>query len=69
MDENGEIPKENDHTIDAFRYLLSNAYYNEVPREQITEVTDRRGFTIDEDMQRFRQKSDPFEKYKKAYYH
>jgi hypothetical protein len=45
VDDNGRIPKENDHAIDAFRYLLSNAYYNEVPKEPLDESTQMRGFT------------------------
>ena len=33
-DENGKIPKEDDHAIDAFRYLLNAANYHQVPQDQ-----------------------------------
>lgn len=52
VDEKGRIPKENDHAIDCFRYILSNLYYNELPKSLPVEETERRGYTIEEDKAR-----------------
>ena len=50
VDENGRIPKENDHLLDDFRYILSNAYYNQVPTSvPIKDGDGRRGYTFKED--------------------
>lgn len=60
VDDNGRIPKENDHLLDDFRYILSNAYYNTVPNAiQPKDADGRRGYTVESD--RRADKSDPFE--------
>jgi len=52
-DENGRIPKENDHALDCARYILSSAGYDEAPEEPPStdpHAPKRRAFTIEEDM-------------------
>lgn len=49
-DENGRIPKENDHNIDNLRYILVAEGYNFVPRDPLPPITERRGFTMEEDV-------------------
>lgn len=69
VDENGRIPKENDHIIDAFRYFLSNMYYNEIPRDRPESPDDdRRAFTIEADKAETRRGKDPFEHIYQEYY-
>ena len=52
-DDNGKIPKEDDHAIDALRYLLNAANYHQVPQnEPETEIQlfpDRKGFRLHND--------------------
>lgn len=52
-DENGRIPKEDDHAIDALRYLLNAANYHQVPMDQpLPEqelYKDRRHFRLHND--------------------
>ncbi len=50
VDDKGKIPKENDHLLDCFRYILSNLYYNELPPTLHVEETERRGYTMEEDL-------------------
>lgn len=52
-DENGKIPKEDDHLIDDFRYMLSNAMYDELPDPQPELEDERRGFTPEQDARSF----------------
>lgn len=68
VDESGRIPKENDHAIDTFRYILSNAYYNEVPMEMPDTSSDRRGYRIEEEFGKIREFADPFERMYKEFY-
>lgn len=52
-DENGKIPKKDDHAIDCFRYILNGAMYDELPSNKPHEQKEsesRRGFTPDEDL-------------------
>lgn len=61
-DENGRIPKENDHLLDAFRYILSGAYYNQVPRVESNPLVldgGRRAVTIEADLSNMNS-DDPF---------
>jgi len=48
-DENGKIPKENDHLIDCFRYGLAQDSYDTVPEDSPIVLDERRGYTIDND--------------------
>ena len=48
-DENGKIPKENDHNIDNLRYILNAAMYESVPKEEIKADDPRRAFSMDND--------------------
>jgi len=44
-DDEGKIPKKNDHAIDAARYLMNAAHLNTVPRERHIRPEDRREWT------------------------
>lgn len=44
-DEEGRIPKKNDHAIDALRYLMNAANLNTVPRDRHTRPEDIREWT------------------------
>jgi hypothetical protein len=44
-DENGKIPKINDHAIDAVRYMFNAAYLSTVPRDRHKRPDDRRTWT------------------------
>jgi hypothetical protein len=44
-DENGKIPKINDHAIDAVRYMFNAAYLSTVPRDRHQRPDDRRTWT------------------------
>jgi len=52
-DDNGKIPKEDDHAIDALRYLLNAAHYHQVPsnepESEIQLFPERRGFRLNND--------------------
>lgn len=54
-EENGKLKKENDHAIDAFRYLLNDANYSLLPGERAPTEEEthkhRRKITIQEDLQ------------------
>lgn len=68
-DEKHKIPKENDHAIDTFRYILSNAHYDEAPASPPTKNPndERRGFTYDQD--RYEDlASDPFANFSEDFY-
>lgn len=68
VDESGKIPKENDHAIDTFRYILSNAYYNEVPMAMPDNSTERRGYRLGEEFDKIREFVDPFERIYREFY-
>lgn len=70
VNENGIIPKENDHAIDDIRYILSGAYYNSLPRIDIDSDNDddRRYYTVESDA-KSRNSQDPFEHIMQEYYH
>lgn len=55
-DDNGKIPKKNDHNIDNLRYILNQNGYSSVPREPINldEISERRYHTIESDLNRDR---------------
>lgn len=44
-DENGKIPKINDHAIDAVRYMFNAAHLSTVPRDRHKRPDDRRSWT------------------------
>lgn len=52
VDDNGKIPKEDDHALDEFRYALSNLYYDKAPDKPPGKDPndERRGFTPDQDL-------------------
>ena len=50
-DEKGMIPKKNDHNIDNLRYILNAAYYTSVPHTPLITKDDRRGYSMESDMQ------------------
>ena len=68
VDDNGRIPKENDHLLDAFRYALANHYYNSIPPRRLHTNPDARYHTIESDMQRDKLNKDPFERILQDYY-
>lgn len=41
-DENGRIPKENDHALDCFRYILNESFYDTLFEEYLEEKSKRR---------------------------
>ena len=50
-DDEGRIPKENDHLIDDMRYTNAAAHYSAIPlEEEISAEPTRRGHTIDSDL-------------------
>ena len=49
-DENGMIPKKDDHNIDNLRYILNAAYYTSVPTEPLRLDQGRRAYSMQEDM-------------------
>jgi hypothetical protein len=53
-DENGKIPKEDDHAIDALRYLLNAANYHQVPADAPLPEQE-----LYPDIRAFRKESDP----------
>lgn len=59
-DDKNKIPKENDHLIDDFRYILNNACYDSVPRPVKRKETDRRGYTMVEDRAAAMREIDPY---------
>jgi hypothetical protein len=67
-DENGRIPKEHDHLLDAFRYALANHYYNSIPPKRLHTDLDRRYHTIESDIVTDRINKDPFERILGEYY-
>lgn len=67
-DEKGKIPKENDHALDTLRYTLANAYYNVVPKKEVKVESERRAFTIDEDLREVKILKDPFAAIYEDYY-
>jgi hypothetical protein len=44
-DDDGKIPKKNDHAIDSLRYLMNAAHLSTVPRERHKRPDDRREWT------------------------
>jgi len=51
-DKNGKIPKEDDHLIDCLRYLLSNAYYDQMPVPPPPAEEEKRAYTPEQDQLR-----------------
>lgn len=49
-DDKGRIPSENDHLIDAFRYALTAAGYDQVPEEQLDLTTEKRGYRMEDEL-------------------
>jgi hypothetical protein len=52
LDDNGRIPKKDDHLIDCLRYTMAAAYYNLNSVQEFVTVSEnmRRGYSIDYDM-------------------
>ncbi|RLA65473.1 MAG: hypothetical protein DRQ88_09335 [Epsilonproteobacteria bacterium] len=67
-DENGKIPKVNDHLLDDFRYILNTAHYYSLPNQRIDKRSDWRGYTAEHDMIEIGIDSDPFNKTLVDYY-
>ena len=44
-DDEGKIPKKNDHAIDAVRYLMNAAYLSTVPKDRHSRPADKREWT------------------------
>ncbi len=71
VNENGKIPKENDHLLDAFRYILSNTYYNQVPRKKenlLVLKENIRATTLEKDPSLSSKELDPFSDILEEYY-
>jgi hypothetical protein len=68
VNENGIIPKEDDHLLDAFRYALANHYYNSIPPKRLISNPDTRYHTIETDMKSHREQVDPFGSIMEEYY-
>jgi hypothetical protein len=49
LDDNGRIPKKDDHLIDCLRYTMAAAYYNLNSVQEFVTVSEnmRRGYSID----------------------
>jgi len=57
-DENGRIPKKNDHLLDCFRYLLTCSRY-EINEDVAPEPEEKRRYvTLEQDIRAWRQQSD-----------
>lgn len=57
-DENGRIPKKNDHLIDSLRYLLVCSHYELNERPEPVEEEKGRYVTLEQDIQIWRQQTD-----------
>jgi len=68
VDKNGRIPKEDDHLLDAFRYALANHFYNSIPPTRLLKDLHTRYHTIESDMKRNREQTDPFGRIMEEYY-
>ena len=67
-DEKNQIPKENDHLIDAFRYMLANSYYNRLEWKPKIEEDGRRYYRIEDDLKNKTDSKDPFAQIYEEYY-
>lgn len=69
-DDKGKIPKENDHLLDNFRYILNAGNVHTLPAEEPDkpwdfEIEDRRAYRIENDPSLI---TDPFERIIREYY-
>jgi len=68
-DENGRIPKENDHLLDDLRYILNTAHYYSIPGQRMERKSDWRAYKYEDDIIEITgHEGDPFNKGLLEYY-